>query len=376
MKFTAIIRNISLAAIMATALTACDDFKAEPPIILPEGGAVGSGLWNDPLTAYQVQIGSVNEEMEEIWATGYIVGVVNTEIGNTLNQRCAQFEPAFNEDKNMLISIYTPTELKEKFMVTEIDEESGEEVVVSDTRWEHVATVQLPSGNCRNDLNLASNPGNLGRQVTIHGTVGVKYCGCYGVKGVNDYEWGAVGKEPVVLPAITGPFFVDWDQAATIEPWLNQGWKKVAVKGGLSGWYIKTFSGNNYVTTSAYLGSATGGPYENWLITPAIDLDALTDKTLSFITQAAYSCPDPSYLEVYVMSTDNPTKAELNKLEATIATPPEGSAYSQWINSGTLDLSGFSGTIYIGWKYYSAHGGSGFSTTFCIDDINVGNAQP
>lgn len=77
-----------IAALMV--LVSCDSEYSQPPVNLPEGG-IGTGAWDNPMTAYQCLLGSVNPDRAEAWVTGYIVGVVNTEVGNVLNERCAQF---------------------------------------------------------------------------------------------------------------------------------------------------------------------------------------------------------------------------------------------------------------------------------------------
>lgn len=344
-----------LLAAGSTGLVSCSDDYAQPPVVLPEGG-IGTGAWDNPMTAYQCRIGSVNPDRSEAWVTGYIVGVVNTSVGNVLNARCAQFEGPFTTNTNLIIAM-TPDE----------------------TNWENCATVQLPSGGVRDALNLVSNPDNLGKQVTIKGTTGEKYCGAYGIRSASDYNWGDKGNEEVVLPPADGPFYVDWEASTSFSTYEAMGWKNVMVSGGLSGWYINDFNGNHYIATSAYKGTQTGGPYENWLISPAIDLSKLDTKTLEFITQAAYPAEN-STLEVYAMTSDNPKKSTNTRLQAAIATPPAsgggGSPYSDWLNSGKIDLSHFSGTIYIGWRYYSAQGSQGYSSTYCIDNVNVGNAMP
>lgn len=337
-----------LALVPAAVLSSCSDEFSQPPVILPEGG-LGTGEWDSPMTAYQCRIGSVNENVSRPWVTGYIVGVVNTAVGNVLNERCAQFEGPFAVNTNLLIAL-TPDEKD----------------------WSQCATVQLPSGSVRDALNLSSNPGNLGRQVSVRGTTGEKYCGVYGLRDASDYNWGPTGNQPVELKPIEGPFWTSFEATTNFDTYEQSGWSNVMVSGGLSGWYIRNFDGNNYITCSAYKGSATGGPYENWLITPAIDLDKIADKTLEFRTQAAYTADD-STLEVFVMTSDKPAASQNTRLEAAIARAVSTS-YTSWVNSGKLDLSGFSGTIYIGWRYYSARGGDGNSTTYCIDDINIGNA--
>lgn len=361
-----------LAAIIAwtgAMLSSCSDDFSYAPVHEPEGG-LGTGVWDDPMTANQVLIGSVNNGLSSVWAKGYIVGVVNTDISNTLNQRTAQFDGDFTVQTNLLFSMYTPEELTERFVTKDADG-----TLLTDTRWEHVATVQLKSGTeARTDLNLVNHPDNIGRMVCMQGTVGEKYCGAYGLKEVSTYAWGELGREPVVLPPIDGPFWENWDATSDFASYEAQGWANVMVKGGLDGWYIKNFGGTNFVTISAFNGAATGGPYENWLITPGIDLDKLEHKTIQFKVQAAYACPDPCSLELFVMTSQDPLTSVNTRLDYTAPTPPEG-AYGSWIDSGLIDLSAFSGKIYIGWRYFATHGSQGYSATYSIDDINVGQAS-
>lgn len=333
-------------------LASCSDDLSQPPIIEPEGG-IGTGKWDSPMTAWQCRIGAVNPQYSEPWVTGYIVGVVNTNVGNVLNERCAQFEAPFETNTNLLIAM-TPDE----------------------TDWEKCATVQLPKGGVRDALNLVDNDENLGKQVTMRGTTGTKYCGAYGIRDVSDYNWGDKGKEEAEIQPVDGPFFENFDASTSFDPYKNAGWRNVVLSGGLSGWYITNFNGNNYIATTAYKGSATGGPYENWLITPAIDLSKLTEKTIEFVTQAAYPAEDCT-LEVYAMTGDSPKTSTNTRLQAVIAVPPantSGSPYSDWVSSGKIDLSQFSGTIRIGWRFWSAKGGEGNSSTYCIDNISVGGA--
>lgn len=350
---------LSFVILAMVGLVSCDNEYAQPPLILPEGG-IGTGAWDNPMTVYQARIGSVNEDTATnptaplAWVKGYIVGVVNTEVGNTLNERCAQFEGPFSVNTNLLISM---------------------DSVINDPAvdWEKCATVQLPSGPVRSALNLKDNPGNIGKMVCIYGTTGEKYCGAYGVRSCTDFNWGEIGNPPVVIePAepISAPVYENFEGSASVKDYVAQGWRNTTVSGGLDGWYIKTFDNNNYITVSAYLGNATGGPYENWLITPPINVDQLSDKSIQFITQAAYPA-DNCTLEVYVMTSDDPTNSTNTKLEANIAVPPT-SGFSSWADSGKLSLAEYTGTIYVGWRYYSAKGGSGNSATYCVDNVSIG----
>lgn len=353
---------MTLLAVGTLGLTSCTGEYEQPPVNLPDGG-IGTGAWDNPMTAYQCLIGSINPERNEVWVTGYIVGVINTEVGTVLNERSAQFDGPFGVNTNLMISM-SPD-------ILELDPEDEGYA----TRWEKCASVQLPSGSVRSALNLVDHPENLGKLVTIKGTTGTKYCGVYGLRSASNYNWGDKGVEEVELAPIEGPFYQNFEASTSFDVYERQGWKNVKVLGGLSGWYLRSFDNNTYITVSAYNGTATGGPYENWLISPAIELDKLEKKTLEFITQAAYAA-DNSTLEVYAMTSNTPSLSTNTKLPAAIATPPGsgGATYSSWVESGVLDLSQFSGTIYIGWRYYSEHGGQDGSSTYCVDNVSVGGA--
>lgn len=168
-------------------------------------------------------------------------------------------------------------------------------------------------------------------------------------------------------------FTGDFESSTQIKDYVADGWGSFAVAGGLSGWYVKNFSGNNYATCSAYLGVASGGPYENWLVTPAMKIGGTVNPRLSFRTQGAYGC-DGSTLEVYALDGPNPSTAKLTKLDAAICTPqPDGAkpVYSDWMPSGDIPLAGLGKTVYIGFRYRSEKGGSGNSATYCVDDVAV-----
>lgn len=339
--------------LLATGLVSCNGEYEQPPVNLPEGG-IGTGAWNNPMTAYQAVLGSVNDSIAEPWVTGYIVGWIDVDISNVMKAEVAMTTVPATVKTNILIAS-DPHE----------------------TDWEKMATVQLPSGAVRNALNLGDHPENLGVQVTIKGTTGSKYCGAYGVRSVSDYNFGAVGKDdgsdqPATPVEAVASLYCDFDSSDKIADFLKQGWVNVSTAGNLSGWYIKTYQNNNYVTVSAYLGNASGGPYEEWLVAPPVDLSKSPRKSVSFICQSAYSAPDSS-LEVYLLDSNDPKTAKATKLNANIPTPPE-SGYSAWTESN-IDLSAYSGVVYIAWKYYSKAGGNGASSTYCVDNVNIGGAE-
>ncbi len=151
---------------------------------------------------------------------------------------------------------------------------------------------------------------------------------------------------------------------------IPSGWTTALVS-GTKKWYVTDFDSNYYASCTAYKGTdpEDGKGYDSWLITPPIDADKLAEKAMHFQSQAAYS--GDCALEVYVMTDNDPTTATLTKLNANIAEPP-ASGYSGFVTSGNIDLSSFSGIIYIGFRYTAKT--SSASRTYCIDNVVVGQS--
>ena len=113
------------------------------------------------------------------------------------------------------------------------------------------------------------------------------------------------------------------------------------------------------------------GPFDQWLISPAIDMSKVTKKVLTFDTQVNGYGSTQSALKVFVLTAADPAKAKATQLNPTLATAP-ASGYSQWVNSGELDLSAFSGIVYIGFEYTSPVADN--YATWCVDNVKL-NAE-
>lgn len=353
-----IIKNIVVAMAgiaMAAGIAACDDELAQAPIVMPDP-AIGDGTWERPLQAWQAHLGTTVDGRTSNWVCGYIVGYIDTNSGNK-----KIIGTAGAVESNMLIAQYP------------YDEEDWAErgYTVDDC-----VPVQLVSGTAtRTALNIAKNPNRLNTLVSLRGTTGSKYCGDYGVRQANDYNIGGIGRYEPPIEEIEGEYFCNFSASRDINFYKERGWATYMIKGGVDAWEYSESGGVSYLEASvSYDGSADGGPYENWLVTPAFDIDKAEVKTLSFRTRATTQA-DTSF-EVYVMDRQNPMGCEPVKLECVIATAPTGTSSSAWTSSGTIDLSEFSGTIYIGFRYYSAHGGTGNASDFAVTDVNLGGADP
>lgn len=223
----------------------------------------------------------------------------------------------------------------------------------------------LPQGSdLRAKGNLIDNPDNLGKQMKIRGTFD-SFMGANGLinnPGTPDsFEIEGQGG-PVGPGEGTGLIEENFDASTSIPA----GWLNVQLK-GTKNWFIKEFSGNNYASMTGYKGTA---PFDSWLITPAIDCSKMAEKFASFRSQVNGYGSTTSKLEVYVLSgSSDPETAQLTKLSPALPTSP-ASGYSSWVESGNLDLSSFSGIIYIGFRYTATSEAN--YATWCVDNVLVG----
>jgi hypothetical protein len=146
-------------------------------------------------------------------------------------------------------------------------------------------------------------------------------------------------------------------------------WINIATQ-GTRVWRGKTFSGNTYVQATAFNDTA---PFmEAWLITPSIDLT--TPKTVRFRTAQAFWKHGSNPIGEVLISTNfnggDPSTATWVSLNPTLAT--SANANYDWVDSGLIDLSGFSGSGHIAFKY-SGSGPGGVTSTFILDDVVVEN---
>jgi hypothetical protein len=111
-----------------------------------------------------------------------------------------------------------------------------------------------------------------------------------------------------------------------------------------------------------------------WLVSPKIDMDQHTNEVLTFRTAQNHLDIDSplNTLEVYV-STDfdglNVTTATWKPLKANL--PKQATPWNQFIGSGAIDLSGYTGKINIAFKYIGSGRNLALDGTFQVDDVQV-----
>lgn len=120
------------------------------------GGTSGKGKEKDDALTVSQAIASAGAE--DVWVNGYIVG-------GDLTASSASFDSPFLSRTNILLGSRSSTSEKDACL-----------------------SVQLPSGNLRDMLNLVDNPELLGRKLCIKGDIVEAYYGIPGIKNVSDFD--------------------------------------------------------------------------------------------------------------------------------------------------------------------------------------------
>ncbi len=341
------IKNIFMLALIALfAFSACNNLDDTDinPIEPPKED--GNGSLEKPYTVGQAIL---KQGETDKWVSGYIVGSVNS----VLNENVWAFEPPFVTESNILLAA-SPTE----------------------TDKAKILPIQLVAGtDIRAFLNLPKNPTRLGQVIKIKGEL-IKYFGVPGLKSPTDLV--AEGYDPTNPPSegdkvevcgdqttVEAGFTYDFNNVTDGQDFAEKGWQNLMIAGGRK-WQGKLFEGNGYVQATAHNATADQ-LQEMWLITPALNLDLATDKIATFETAQAYWKEDTKF-EVYVLQCVDGKTIQTKVTPTALAT----SATPQFeFVPGAVDLSTYTGKVFIGFRYIGM-GGQGLSSTWCVDNFAFG----
>ncbi|MDG1038157.1 MAG: DUF5689 domain-containing protein [Polaribacter sp.] len=147
--------------------------------------------------------------------------------------------------------------------------------------------------------------------------------------------------------------------------WINHREK------GTKSW--RSYTDSYAQSKAARVGSKNSGDLStiSWLITKGINLDTTSQEFLSFETSNSFA--NGSELEVLISADfdgdeNNITAANWTLLPAKIVSDGEG--YKNWIHSTYVDLSSYSGTVYIAFKYLG-NSNVNFDGTYELDNIVI-----
>lgn len=295
----------------------------EPPVT---GG--GNGSADKPYNVAQMLAG---QSGTGVWVTGYIVGYIksNPDGASTLNEQWATFSADGAQASNIMIAD-SPTE----------------------TDYKKCTSVQLPTGAVRSAVNLKDNPGNLGKQVSLKGSL-AKYFGVNGLKETSAYAWGPKGEEGgTVTPPDGDAIYSALDSKSTS---LSEGWtfENIALPEGIeSVWAWKNYNGNNYLNGSAFINN-TPNASEAYAVSPVIDLSGYKSASAAFDHAAKFQTTLTQLCGFVVREEGATAWTSVN-----VPTWPTAGSWT-FANSGAIDLGKFVGKkIQVGFKYASSASGA------------------
>jgi hypothetical protein len=157
------------------------------------------------------------------------------------------------------------------------------------------------------------------------------------------------------------------DESGDIEPvnWINYRAE------GTKSW--RSYSDTYSQSKAARIGSNNSGDTNTitWLITKSFNLDATTQEFLSFETSNSFA--NGSELDVLISTDFNGDESNINSATWT-ALPAkvvsDGEDFKNWIHSTYIELSEYSGTAYIAFKY-TGNGNVNFDGTYELDNISI-----
>ena len=187
----------------------------------------------------------------------------------------------------------------------------------------------------------------------------------------DDYQFSARYERDIILEGSrTQSIYTEDFQTSTNNTNLNTtGWTNYA-EAGTWVWREKIFSGNGYAEFSAFGGQALN---KAWLISPALDFTGYTNKSVQFkIAQHHLDVDSPNNgLEVLVSTNFDGTNVLAATWVAVPANIPTTSTAWYAFLGSNVDLSSYSGTIHVAFKFT----GSGTNTTldgaFQVDDFKA-----
>lgn len=168
-------------------------------------------------------------------------------------------------------------------------------------------------------------------------------------------------------------FYEDFETIPVNTGLQISGWKNITENGSAI-FEGKWTPPNRYAEISAF---ANYQPVVNsWLILPPINLNNSTNEQLSFLTRDGFD--NGAILQAYISTNydggNSPSKAKWIPLKATIAKGSVNALATKWTPSGAISLQGYTGKVYIAFKYEGADIADPLfkkTTRFQLDEIKI-----
>jgi hypothetical protein len=240
-------------------------------------------------------------------------------------------------------------------------------------------TLQSCSGFSYSNMNIeTSSFANFKNEMlptgngSIGGVVVKTYDGSSLVLALNtteDVDFNGERCELLNIDDFSELMFEDFQTASNNTNLDLTGWSNFAEEGSRV-WREKVYSGNGYAEFSTY--NAPDDVNIAWLVSPGIDLDAQGVEFLNFKMAQHHLSSVDNTVEVLV-STDYDGSDVLSATWNSVAAilPTQSNSWYDFIDSGLVDLSSYSGTLYVGFKVTGSGTDDNLDGAYQLDDFTI-----
>jgi hypothetical protein len=179
-------------------------------------------------------------------------------------------------------------------------------------------------------------------------------------------------KDVVMTEPRRAPFFSQDFQTVVDKTNLSiPGWANIVQKGTIF-WKGTVYSGNGYAefnTTGAKVVTNIA-----WLISPKIDMDTHSNEILTFRTAQHHLDVDSPLNSLEVLVSNNFDGLNVSTATWTalsVILPKQTTPWYQFVGSGGVDLSSYTGKINIAFKYTGSGKNLALDGAFQVDDVQV-----
>lgn len=164
--------------------------------------------------------------------------------------------------------------------------------------------------------------------------------------------------------------FSAFTEATEGTPIALEGWTNFAQAGTVK-WEEGFYSGTKYAEFTSY----QSGQASNiaWLITPVLNMDTMAHETLAFDVAQAYVSSASNSIELLVSTDfDGTNVMAANWTPISFTTPPLNyDTNFDFFSSGLVDLSSYTGNIYLAFRCKGSGTNTSLDGTYELDNIRI-----
>ena len=147
------------------------------------------------------------------------------------------------------------------------------------------------------------------------------------------------------------------------------GWTNFAEEGAWV-WRERVYSGNGYTEFSTY--NSPDDVNIAWLISPGVDLDAQENEFLNFKMAQHHLQSDLNTAEVFISTNfDGSNVLGATWIPVSANLPSQSNSWYQFVDSGLIDLSSYSGTLHVAFKVTGSGTDQTLDGAYQLDDFTI-----